>query len=128
MQPNKSKKNLSDIAKFCHNNDFLTKTFHDLLKGINLSYINSILNKCKSKGVSSSNIFQTIFLFQYLDLNNVHQFIRSKKSKSVDFQKDVLYEFLKNPLIDWRNILHLFRIQVFKLIKKKECYLGKREQ
>jgi len=123
MQPNKSKKNLSDVSKYCQDKDILSKIFLELLSGLKLSYINSIFRSCKSKGVDSFKIFQVLFVLRYLDFDNIHQFYRSKKVGSVDFQKDVFYEFMKNPKIDWRKILHLFRSQVFNLIESKRVPL-----
>jgi len=119
MQPNKSKKNLSDVSKYCQNKDILSKMFLELLNGMKLSYINSILRSCKSRGVDSVKIFQVLFVFRFLDFENINQIFRSKSDKIVDFEKDTIYDFMKNPKIDWRKILHLFRNLVFKIIKEK---------
>ena len=37
----------------------------------------------------------------------------------MDCKKDVFYDFMKNPKIDWRNIMFLFIKQLFKLIDNK---------
>lgn len=119
MQPNKSKKNLSDVSKYCQNKDILSKMFLELLSGMKLSYISSILRSSKSRGVDSVKIFQILFVFRFLDFGNINQVFRLKIDKIVDFENDTIYEFMKNPKIDWRKILHLFRNQVFKIIKEK---------
>jgi len=90
--------------------------FLELLNGMKLSYINSILRSCKSRGVGSVKIFQVLFVFWILDFENINQIFRSKSDKIVDFEKDTIYDFTKNPKIDWRKILHLFRNLVFKII------------
>jgi len=93
MQPNKSKKNLSDVSKYCQNKDILSKMFLELLNGMKLSYINSILRSCKSRGVDSVKIFQVLFVFRFLDFENINQIFRSKSDKMVDFEKDTIYHY-----------------------------------
>lgn len=119
MQRNKSKKKLSDVSDYCKNTDILSVIFNELLSGLKLTYINSIFNKCKTKGVDSAKIFQILFSLRYLDFNNIHQLYRSTKVSLVDFKKDVFYDFMKNPKIDWRRISYLFITQIFNAIENK---------
>ncbi len=119
MQQSKGKKNLSEIAKYCTRNDIFLKTCRDMLKELDLRYINTLLLAAKVKGVDVVRIFQLLFVFQYFDIKNTHQYIRNGKSISSDFKKDVFYDFMKNPKIDWRKIVLLFLRQVLKLIDKK---------
>lgn len=119
MQRIKGKKNLSDISKFCSKSNFFVNTFGDILKEFDLKYINLLFSKSKSKGENPAKIFQTIFVLQYFDLKNIRQCFDSKKSKSIDCKKDVFYDFMKNPKIDWRNIMFLFTRQLLKVTDNK---------
>lgn len=119
MQQSKGKKNLSEIAKYCTRRDIFLKACRDMLKELDLRYINRLLSAAKVKGVDVAKIFQLLFVFQYFDIKNTHQYIRNRKSRSSDFKKDVFYDFMKNPKIDWRKIVLLFIRQALKLIDKK---------
>lgn len=90
-----------------------------MLKELDLRYINRLLSASKEKGVDVALVFQLLFVFQYFDIRNAHQYLRSRKSHSSDFKKDVFYDFLKSPEIDWRKIVLLFLRQVLKLIDRK---------
>jgi hypothetical protein len=96
----------------------MIRTFEELLKNFNLSYINSLFSKTKTKGIDSKNIFQILFTLRFLDLKNVRQLLLSGYSKEINFKKDVFYDFMKNSSIDWRRIVHLFYKQVASLITK----------
>ena len=120
MQPSKGKKSLSEINKYCTKSNLLVKTYADILKEFNLNYINLLLSKSKSKGENAAKIFQILFVLQYFDLKNIRDFYQSKKSQCIDFKKDVLYDFMKNPKIDWRTIIYLFIKQLFKVIESKQ--------
>lgn len=119
MQLNKGKKSLSEINKYCTKSNLFINTFGDILKEFDLKYINSLLSKSKLKGENSAKIFQVIFVLQYFDFKNIRRFYQSKKSQSIDCKKDVFYDFMKNPKIDWRNIMYLFVKQLFKVIENK---------
>lgn len=119
MQRIKGNKNLSEIAKFCSKPNLFLHTFGDILKEFDLKYINFLFSKSKSKGENPAKIFQILFVLQYFELKNIRQFFDSKKSKNMDCKKDVFYDFMKNPKIDWRNIMFLFIKQLFKLIDNK---------
>ena len=119
MQHNKYKKNLSEITNYCSESTELTKTFGKLLKGFKFSYINSLLKKVKVKGVEPKNIFQILLVIRFLDFSNIQQLMLSGYSKELKHQKDVLYDFMKNPLINWRRIVWLFVKQVLSIIDKK---------
>ena len=41
-------------------------------------------------------------------------------SKGINFKKDVFYEFMKNPYIDWRRIVHLFTNKASLIDKESE--------
>ena len=120
MQLNKGKKSLSEINKYCTKSNLFVNTFGDILKEFDLKYINSLLLKSKSKGENAAKIFQIIFVLQYFDIKNICRFYQSKKSQSLDYKKDVFYDFMKNPKIDWRNIMFLFIKQLIKVIEKKQ--------
>lgn len=119
MQQCKGKKNLSEIAKYCTKDDIFLKTCGGILKAFDLRYINCLLSRAKLKGFDSAIIFQLLFVFQYFNIKNTHQYIRYGKTHASDYKKDVFYDFLRNSRIDWRNIVYLFLRQVLKLIDKK---------
>lgn len=119
MQPIKGKKNLSEIAKYCSKDNFFINTFADILKEFDLKYINSLLSKSKTKGENSAKLFQILFVLPYLDIKNICGLYHSKKSQIIACKKDVFYDFMKNPKMDWRNIMYLFVKQLLKLIEKK---------
>src|SRR5680860_1057669 len=103
MQHDKDSKSISEITKYCENSTKMTRTFEELLKNFNLSYINSLFSKTKTKGIDSKNIFQILFTLRFLDLKNVRQLLLSGYSKEINFKKDVFYDFMKNSSIDWRR-------------------------
>jgi hypothetical protein len=119
MQHSKGKKNLSEIAKYCTKDNIFLKTCRDILKGLDLRYINRLLSQAKIKGIDSAIIFQLLFVFQYFDIRNTHQYIGYGKAHISDYKKDVFYDFMKNSRIDWRKIVHLFLRQVLKCIDIK---------
>lgn len=119
MQQDKGNKYLSDISQFCHKDNIFLQTYAGLLAEFDLRYINSLLLKSKTKGVDSRKIFQIIFVLPFFDLKNISQFFSSKKSQSIEFKKDVFYDFMRNPKINWRNIMLLFVRQALSIIDKK---------
>jgi len=119
MQLHKGKKNLSEISTYSENLSEIVIIFKNLLKELNLTYINSLLLKSKSKGIKSSTVFQTLFVLRFLDFKNIQQLMLSGYSKELTHKKDVLYDFMKNPRIDWRRIVWLFVNQILKVIDKK---------
>ena len=125
MQHTKDKKSISEITKYCGDSKKLTGTFEELLKNFNLTYINTLFSKTKTKGIDSKKIFQILFTLRFLELKNIRQLMLAGHSKGINFKKDVFYEFMKNPYIDWRRIVHLFYKQVASLIAKeseeKDC-------
>lgn len=118
MQHDKDSKSISEITKYCENSTKMTRIFEELLKNFNLSYINSLFSKTKTKGIDSKNIFKILFTLRFLDLKNIRQLLLSGYSKEINFKKDVFYDFMKNSSIDWRRIVHLFYKQVATLITK----------
>ena len=118
MQHDKDSKSISEITKYCENSTKMARVFEELLKNFNLSYINSLFSKTKTKGIDSKNIFQILFTLRFLDLKNVRQLLLSGYSKEINFKKDVFYDFMKNSSIDWRRIVHLFYKQVASLVTK----------
>lgn len=119
MQHNKVTKNISEITNYCGDSTRLVNTFEGVLKNFNLTYINSLFSKTKSKGIDAKNIFQILFVLRFLDVKNIRQLMISGLSKEINFKKDVFYDFMKNPLIDWRRIVHLFYKQAASLIAKE---------
>jgi hypothetical protein len=119
MQQNKSINNLSETHKYCSDSTVLVNTFTAILNEFNLSYINNLFSKAKSKGVNGAKIFETLFVLRFLDLKNIQQLMHSGYSIETSTKKDVYYDFLKNENIDWRRILCLFTKQFFKTVDKK---------
>jgi hypothetical protein len=119
MQHSKGIKNLSEINKYCSNNNIFLNSFGDILKEFKLNYINQLLSKSKSKGENLAKIFQILFVLQFFDITNIRNFYQSKKSQCVDFKKDVFYDFMKNEKVDWRKIMYLFVKQLFMIISNK---------
>lgn len=122
MQHTKVKQSFSEIGSYCKNQKLLPLVFNRILDGFNLSYIEGLFSKTKKKGVDAAHVFRTLFVLRFLDLGNVHQLIQSGLSGELAHKKDVLYSFLNNPKIDWRNILWLFAKQALKIIEgNAEC-------
>ena len=53
MRHNKDKKSISEITKYCGDSKKLTGTFEELLKNFNLTYINTLFSKTKTKGIDA---------------------------------------------------------------------------
>lgn len=119
MQHCKGKKTFSEIHDYCNNDSNLVNTFNTLLQGFDLRYINSIFSTVKKQGVNASDVFWSLFLLRFINFDNVHQLMRSGISKELSHKKDVFYDFLNNPKINWRNLLWLFSKQSLKLISTK---------
>ena len=119
MQRNKGIKNISEIQDYCKDSAKLISIFTGLLKSFNLNYINTILAKSKKRGVATKQIFQILFILPFLELKNIQQLRFSGYFNEVHFGKDVFYEFMKNPLINWRSIVRLFYRQAEKIIKQE---------
>lgn len=95
------------------------KAFSGILKGFDLRYINQLIEGVKEKGVSPVKVFQTLFVLQYFSIKNTHQYMRFGNAQSPGLKKDVLYGFMRNPLTDWRKIVHLFLRQVLRYRDRK---------
>lgn len=119
MQQSKSTKQFTEIATYCENETYLPRLFFDLMKGFDLSYINRILSKTKKRGFDAKKIFQVLFTMRFLDFDNVYQLMQAGISSELAHKKDVLYDFLKNPRIDWAKIVLLFAKQVLRIIDVK---------
>lgn len=119
MQRNKGNNSLSEISSYFEDFSLLADIFRKLLGGFDLRYINSLFSQSKKRGVEGKGVFQTLFLLQFLDFDNIHQLILSGISKEFHHKKDVFYDFMKNPRIDWRRILGLFSKQTLKILIQK---------
>lgn len=114
MQQVKGTRNITEITNY--SDSTILHSFNRLLGKLDLRYINKLLNSSKSRGISASNVFQTVFMFRFLDFSNIYQLMQHGISKELRYEKDVLYEFVKNTRIDWRNIVYLFFRQVMGLV------------
>jgi DDE superfamily endonuclease len=119
MQRNKDIHSLSHIGNFGTDNLTITDLFSKTLTCLDLSYINKLLNRSKSKGVPAHDIFKTIFLLSFLDLGNVYQLVRSGLGTYHEVTKDMYYQFMKNTNIDWRTIVWLFIKRILTVIESK---------
>lgn len=116
MQQNKNTKSLSEINSYCQNSSVMVGIFNQLLGKLDLRYINKLFSGVKKRGVDGSKIFQTLFVFRFMDFSNVAQLMQSGFSKELSHKKDVFYDFLNNANIHWRSILLLFFKQAHYLI------------
>lgn len=119
MQHNKNTKPLSEIKPYCQNSSIIVGIFNQLLGKFDLRYINKLFSSTKKRGIDGSKIFQTLFVFRFLDFSNIAQLMQSGLSKTLFHQKDVLYDFLNNEKIRWRSITSLFFRQVHDLITEE---------
>lgn len=119
MQQSKGTNNLSEIEKTCNNADLLANSFERGLKEFDLSHINKILNKAKTKGISCSIAFRPLFVLPFIGMLNVWCLMKSGYAAMSASKKDVFYTFLNNPLIDWRRIVYLFACQYLRIVKNK---------
>lgn len=119
MQQSKVIKNIHEVANYSSDSNIIFKTFENIIGQFKLLGVNKILNQAKSKGIQGENVFKVLFVLGFIDLKNIHCFMLSGYRTSVSHGKDVLYEFLKNELIDWRKILFIFSKQFKKIAQKK---------
>lgn len=119
MQRNKNTKSLSEINSYCQESSIMVDIFNKLLNNFDLRYINSLFSDVKKRGVEGSKIFRSLFVFRFLDFNNVAQLMNSGVSEELSHKKDVFYDFLNNPKIQWRKIMLLFVKQVCNLVFTK---------
>src|SRR5699024_10080340 len=76
-------------------------------------------SSAKIRGIDGREIFPVLFLIRFLDFDNGRQLMRSGLSPKLSHQKDVFYEFLHNPRINWRKVVFLFAKHVLAVINKK---------
>lgn len=119
MQQSKSTKQFTEIASYCENESSLPTLFSELTKWFDLGYINRILSKSKKRGFKAKNVFQILFTMRFINFDNVHQLMQAGISKELSHKKDVLYDFLNNPCVDWARIVLLFAKQVLRIIDLK---------
>lgn len=120
MQHYKSTKSISEINAYCQNSpSALIAIFSQLLKHLDLRYINQLFTGTKKRGVEGFKVFQTLFVLRFLDFKNIAQLMQSGFSKELSHKKDVFYDFLNNPNIHWRRIMMLFFKQIYALIIEK---------
>ena len=89
-------------AKYCTRCDVFLKTCRDMLKELDLRHINRFLLAAKVKGVDVVRIFQLLFVFQYFDIKNTHQYIR-KGSPSLQISRRMCFTI--STLSSYHNIL-----------------------
>lgn len=118
MQQLKDIDSLSEIDGIAQNDCRLFSAFQYIITNINLQGVSRMLNKTKSKGVKPLDLFRIVFVLPFVDLDNVHQLMRSGLNQTVKCGKDTLYRFLNNPDIPWRKIHHSFFVQLVKLVEK----------
>lgn len=119
MQQSKSNKTFTEINDYCKNDSRLVHIFNNLLQDFDLRYINSLFSSVKKQGINASNVFRSLFLMRFINFDNIHQLMQSGISNEFNHKKDVFYDFLNNPKINWRNILWLFTKQALKLTSIK---------
>jgi Transposase DDE domain len=119
MQQYKVIKNIDEVGVYAQDSNILLKTFENIIGQFKLLKVNELLNKAKSKGIEGQNIFKILFVLGFVDLKNVSQLMLSGYRNELNYGKDVLYEFLKNELVDWHKILTIFSKQFVKIAKKK---------
>ena len=118
MQHNKYKNKISDTSQFFKNSSTFLSVFSTMLKEFNLKKINSILSSSKNKGVDCKNIFQILFVLQFVNIDNIKSLMNSGISKELRHKKDVYYDFMNNERINWRAILYSFSTQFIHIVKK----------
>lgn len=126
MQQTKDNK-LSEINNYCKTYSIITENLKSLLGVFDLRYINTLFSRSKVRGVDGKNIFPILFLIRFLDFENVSQLMHSGLSEKLGCKKDVFYDFMKNPRIDWRKVVFLFAKQALKIIREKSEDDGKRQ-
>ena len=119
MQQCKVIKNIDEVGVYSSDSNILLKTFENIIGQFKLTKVNKLLNRAKTKGVEGENIFKILFVLGFINLKNVSQFMASGYRTELNYGKDVLYEFLKNELVDWRKILTIFSKQFVKIANKK---------
>ena len=72
----------------------------------------------KSKGISLSNLLQTLILMPFLGASNVNALFESHYHLFYEGKKDCLYDTLRNPDTNWRKLLLNFAKRFVKTIDK----------
>lgn len=119
MQQNKATKKLSVIGKFGLDSNILLQTISQVSKQFSSSYLSRILNASKLRGYGGYSIFQVLICFQFVDLKNISQLMQSDFANYCSACKDVFYEFMKNPNVNWRNILTTIVMSFIKIVSQK---------
>jgi hypothetical protein len=116
---NKVIKNISELGKYSPDSNILLKTFENIIGQFRLTQVNKWINKAKTKGVESENIFKILFVLVFVDLKNISHLMHSGYGTKLNYGKDVLYDFLKNEWVAWGKILAHFSRQFLKITKSK---------
>jgi len=75
-------------------------------------YLGTLLNRSgisKVRGISPTRVFHDIFCLPFLRKNFFQGIVQNT---TLDYSKDVGYDFLKNPRYNWRKLLLFFAIKV----------------
>jgi Transposase DDE domain len=119
MQQYKVIKNIDEVGVYSQDSNILLKTFENIIGQFKLTKVNKMLNRAKTKGVEGENVFKILFVLGFIDLKNISQLMLSGYNTNLNYGKDVLYEFLKNEMVDWQKILTFFSKQFIKITKSK---------
>jgi hypothetical protein len=71
MQQKKVIKIISEGGEYSSYTNILLKTFENIIGQFRLTKVNKWLNKAKTKGVEDENIFIILFVWVFVDLQNI---------------------------------------------------------
>lgn len=114
MQRNKGIQNISEIGDLATDDFHVLDSLARILDRFNMSAITRVFGAVKSRGINANDLFRVIFMFPFLNINNVRCLFSSGLNQEVVGKKDTYYRFLNNPHIPWRKVLNYFTNQFFK--------------
>ena len=122
MPQHKGKNIFSEIGQFFKENDAASamNTIMDMTAALRLSEkrLFGAESKCNCK-YTQLQVLQILLLFPCLMIKNAYNYSTSALSCLFDCKKDVFYRFLSNEQHDWRRILEIVSLQLWKKAREK---------
>ncbi len=105
---------ISELQEF-----FLQNECHKAINRIS-EVLGSFRLREKQIGVSKSfnckyavlQVFQLLVLFPFFGVKDAFHYSASSLGRFFHCEKDMFYEFMKNDLVDWRNLLYVINTQI----------------
>lgn len=95
-----------EFKTYFEDNSNAIGTIRDIFHVFNYKSVTGNIFMHKKKGHNPLVLFQTMIMFPFLSVNNVHSFVQSTYSQIINSCKDPFYDLLSSSSIHWRLLLY----------------------